>query len=140
MGSVRQFKPFTHSSKKYRVFSDNITTTNCLNANFLRSPLAYDSVPFIYAHVLEISSQGTRQILGELNRRSARSILFMVMVGLYDFDIKPVTQGSGHIFHHLEHQIYAHAHVGRLNTRYFTGQRPYGLHLLSRVAQMPHGE
>src|SRR6056300_836535 len=91
MGSVRQFKPFTHSSKKYRVFSDNITTANCLNANFLRSPLAYDSVPFIYAHVLEISSQSSRQILGELNRRSARSILFVVMVGLYDLDIKPVT-------------------------------------------------
>ena len=34
MGSVRQFKSLTHSSKKNGMFSNNITTANCLNADF----------------------------------------------------------------------------------------------------------
>ena len=112
---MRDLDALAVPGKQHRVVADDVAGADHGKADGVARAFAADAVTGIHRAVLEIPVQRRGHDLTHADGRARRTVHFVAVVCLGDFDIHGIAQHPRRGFQQLEAQVHAHAHIGCKN-------------------------
>ena len=112
-GFVGDFDALSGAGEQHGMVADDVSAAYRGEADGGRIALAGDAFAAIHGALRKVASQGFCDHLAHAERGAGRRVHFVAMVRFDDLDVVAVRQYQRGGLQQLEHQIHAHAHVGR---------------------------
>ena len=114
---MRQFHALAVVRKDDRMITDDITTTDRVNADLLRRAFAHDAFAPVARDFGKLLLANIRKNFRQRLRRAARRILLQAMMHLHDFEIVTQAKNLRRLARQPEQRVHAGGVIRRENHR-----------------------
>ena len=113
MGAMGELEPLSQRTEGYGVLSDHVTRAQREDSDLLSRALARQAVPAVHGGLGEIAPEGLGDHLRHPQRRPARRVLLVAVMGFADLHVVVVAEQPGDVGQHAKRHVDGDAHVGR---------------------------